>query len=463
MADKAGDDTTRDVKEREGKDGKLEGLGKRTRGRRKKTLEEAEEAASMLKFLERGIANPIFAKGKKVLHSPQKKIVEKEVDREESQGSVATSLVEYINQDEEEAEGVRAADDGEKRWQETSTGGDKRRDELSGTTDDERGMAEDVRGELGWSESELVDRLEKWENFVLGCESEKEIMKREIALLKTQVAADKIEKDRLREELCEIKSELKSKFELVEELRSELKTHRNEVYQEVSMIRSSFDRLENERDELRIRSARDRESVCNDVIVEETGNGEGCGEFVANGSIGEGGYINGEKEVFENREYFKNMPSKMSKQEHEYEMLERRNRKKNIFIRGLRTVGRGIKEEIRDIINEKMGLSMYIRRIRAIGGGLVIELESMENKREIMKNKKCLKGWEIWIDDDLTDREKEIQAWLVQLKEEERGHGIEVSLGHQKARVQGVWYMWDEKKGRLEEQENKNFRGRRET
>lgn len=156
------------------------------------------------------------------------------------------------------------------------------------------------------------------------------------------------------------------------------------------------------------------------------------------------------------------MPGKMSEQEYEFEMLERRNRKKSIFIRGLRTVGRGIKEEIRDIIKEKMGLSVYIGRIRAIGGGLVVELESMENKREIMKNKKCLKGLEIWIDDDLTDREKEIQAWLVQLKEEERGLGVEVILGHQKAKVQGVWYIWDEKKGGLVEQENKNFRGSKE-
>lgn len=146
--------------------------------------------------------------------------------------------------------------------------------------------------------------------------------------------------------------------------------------------------------------------------------------------------------------------------EYEYEMLERKKRKKNIVIRGLRTVGRGIKEEIKEIIKEKMGLSVYIKHIRHIGGGIVVVLESMENKREIMRNKKCLQGLDIWIEDDLTVREKEIQSWLERLREEERGLGIEAQVGYQKVKVQGNWYNWDEKEGRLEEQKEKNFRGR---
>lgn len=46
-----------------------------------------------------------------------------------------------------------------------------------------------------------------------------------------------------------------------------------------------------------------------------------------------------------NREYQKGMPKPLSEREYKYESKERKKRKKNILIRGIRTVGRGRKEE----------------------------------------------------------------------------------------------------------------------
>lgn len=86
------------------------------------------------------------------------------------------------------------------------------------------------------------------------------------------------------------------------------------------------------------------------------------------------------------RRYLKEIPEALSKGEWEAEMREK-NRKKSIFIRGIRTVGRGIKEEIKGILKEYLGLDAYINKARAIGGGIVIELAAMENKVEIMKKK----------------------------------------------------------------------------
>lgn len=168
------------------------------------------------------------------------------------------------------------------------------------------------------------------------------------------------------------------------------------------------------------------------------------------------------KSAIEARKYLQCMPERMGGQEYECEMRERRVRKKNIFVRGIRTVGRGIKEELNVILKEWLGVPMYSKRIRAIGGGLVVELESMENKREIMKKKKLLEGTGLWIEDDLTEREKEVQAWLEKLVEEEREMGLNASLGHQKVKVQGEWYMWEEKRGRLETGKKENFRGGKE-
>lgn len=76
-----------------------------------------------------------------------------------------------------------------------------------------------------------------------------------------------------------------------------------------------------------------------------------------------------------------------------------------------------------------------------------------------MKSKKNLGGIGIWIEDDLTNREKEIQEWLGSLEKEERKNGLDVQVGYLKVRVQGRLYRWDEKKGRLEEQEMVAERG----
>lgn len=287
MADKAGGNVNREEKEKEAKDGKTEATEKRPRGRPKKVLEEKEEAASMLKFLGKGNVNLAFAKGAKVMHSPPKTAVEK-VDKEDIQDKsegAATSLAECSKQDKGETEG--AADDG-KMGQEAATRED-RRDKLSGATDDGNEKAEGERGVSGVNAGELGEKLKKWEEFVLEYESEKEALKREIGQLKAQVEEDRLEKDRLREELHEIRNELKAKSDQVEGLTGEFRFHRDAINEEVLAVRSSLDRLEEKREELRSRSVRDRNKGCDDYISDESESSEGCEEMESNMKDGEGG------------------------------------------------------------------------------------------------------------------------------------------------------------------------------
>lgn len=61
-----------------------------------------------------------------------------------------------------------------------------------------------------------------------------------------------------------------------------------------------------------------------------------------------------------------------------------------------------------------------------------------------------MKGIDIWIDEDFTEREKEIQNWLEQLAEEEEKNGWETTVGYLKINVGEEWYEWVEKEGRVE-------------
>lgn len=88
-------------------------------------------------------------------------------------------------------------------------------------------------------------------------------------------------------------------------------------------------------------------------------------------------------------------------------------------MRGIRTVRKGIKEELREIVKKQLGIDLYIKTIKAIGGGLVVELFVMENKIELIKRKGLLRGMNFWIEDDLTERERQVQEWLESLVEDE--------------------------------------------
>lgn len=78
------------------------------------------------------------------------------------------------------------------------------------------------------------------------------------------------------------------------------------------------------------------------------------------------------------------------------------------------------------------------------------EIERWEMKRQIMMKKRGLER-EIYIEDDLTKKERVIQGMIRKVAKEEREKGREVKIGYMKTRIDGRWLKWNEKKGCLEE------------
>lgn len=153
------------------------------------------------------------------------------------------------------------------------------------------------------------------------------------------------------------------------------------------------------------------------------------------------------------REYLKCKQTALSEIEFKCEMEERRRRKNNILVRGIRTVGKGINEEVESVIKKFLGIEIYIEKLSIGGGGIIVKLESFKNKLEIIKRKGMLKGVNLWIEDDYTEREREreVQEWLDKIAKEERANGLETKVGYAKIKVDGDWYRWDEREGRVEQ------------
>lgn len=80
---------------------------------------------------------------------------------------------------------------------------------------------------------------------------------------------------------------------------------------------------------------------------------------------------------------------------------------------------------------------------------LVIEVGNEKEKREIMENKRKLRGREIWIEDDLTWKERRAKWMLMQVAIRKEAEGRKVWLKQGRIQIEGKWWVWDEEEERL--------------
>lgn len=124
-------------------------------------------------------------------------------------------------------------------------------------------------------------------------------------------------------------------------------------------------------------------------------------------------------------------------------MRERERRKKNIIVRGLRE--RDIKWEL----EKRLNMRVEITKTSSITGGIITTIGLMGKKKTILRRKGELRDDGIMIENDLTNREKEVQEWLEQEGERERKRGKRVIVGYRKIVLHGECKEWNETEGRL--------------
>lgn len=479
MADANKKERDKAIEVGDAKDGETESeqcSGKRKRGRpTKKEAEEKEKDRSRMRsYLENGKVNSfeiLFGKSRPLEHSPVG-AREKKDGKEESNVS-GSSTERKISKEE------GAREEG---------GGKKTEGEYTATTAREKETAEkedgqrNQRGErvgAGCSGNESERRWEEWSERMNGrmreveCRlgkvtEEKRELENEVKNMYEQICRDRCLIEKMREEIEAVRTRSRVNEAKIVELGLEREIAGREMSE-----------TEWEKEKKRGKGVGGEDASNNNNLERKMGKGENSeeGERRSYGSAGSG--ADDEEEIGERnsgttrereqekekaveriveREYLKNVPDALGASEYECEMEERKRRKKNILMRGIRTVGKGVKEEIKYVLWERLGIRIYIKKIIAGGGGLIIECESFENKVDIMRKKGLLKGTGIWIDDDYTEREKQIQSWLDSIVEEEGRNGLAVKIGYMKINIDRVWYKWDEKIGQIIEL---TFRGER--
>lgn len=125
-------------------------------------------------------------------------------------------------------------------------------------------------------------------------------------------------------------------------------------------------------------------------------------------------------------------------------MLERKDGKNNIIIKGVNTDEIKGNDKTEDYIKESLGVDVSVRSVQQIKNSmLLVQLESWEEKMEVMGNKKKLKGSKVYIENDLTKEERRIQAEIRKVAQEERKKGKKAVARYNKLLVNDQVWIWD--------------------
>lgn len=154
-----------------------------------------------------------------------------------------------------------------------------------------------------------------------------------------------------------------------------------------------------------------------------------------------------EKDVLEKR---------IQKLERKMEEQEKSKKRNNIVIKGLKIDPQeNVSQAVVDFLKRELKQTSKIKEAYKIGKtegkqAIVAEVESWEQKMEIMKNKNILKGKNYYIDNYLTVDERKIQNTIKIKAKEEKEMGRQVKVMYRGLIIDGKSYVWDDSKQRLE-------------
>jgi hypothetical protein len=77
---------------------------------------------------------------------------------------------------------------------------------------------------------------------------------------------------------------------------------------------------------------------------------------------------------------------------------------------------------------------------------IMVKMRHFEEKLKVMRNKRKLAGRECFIENDMTRKERQIQAGIRRRAREETDKGHTVKIRYQKIQINGKWEYYNNKK-----------------
>lgn len=140
------------------------------------------------------------------------------------------------------------------------------------------------------------------------------------------------------------------------------------------------------------------------------------------------------------------------------EEQDKRSRANNILIKGMDHAGIRTKDAVENLLGKELNVSCKVKSVTEIKNRgenpmLLVELDSKEEKRNVMMNKNKLKGKMIYVDNDWTKEERKMSYVIRKKAAEKRRENKNVKIFYNKLVVDDKQWVWNEEKEDLEEQE----------
>ncbi|KAK1137289.1 hypothetical protein K0M31_001802 [Melipona bicolor] len=128
--------------------------------------------------------------------------------------------------------------------------------------------------------------------------------------------------------------------------------------------------------------------------------------------------------------------------------LEKNERKRvNLIRRGMEFEGKNLKKEVEKFLEAKLEAEEKVKSVTRLGKntnnnnnnyGVLVQMETLEAKRRVMRNRRLLKDSRIYVDDDLIIVEKEVHKTIWEQTKKEEAKGRKLKRGYMKLIIDGV-------------------------
>lgn len=142
--------------------------------------------------------------------------------------------------------------------------------------------------------------------------------------------------------------------------------------------------------------------------------------------------------------------------------MEKEKIKNNVVLKGLVMKTNNtdtLKEEVSKFIENRLQIDVEVSAVNKIGERMcIIEMKNDKDKTKVMQNKmklKDLKTEKIFIQNDLTKKEREQRRQIWTRAKEERDNGKTVQIGYNRIFIDGIEWRWNKIECKLE-QKTKN-------
>lgn len=233
-------------------------------------------------------------------------------------------------------------------------------------------------------------------------------------------------------------------------LKQDVSDSNNSLRKEMQFLKDRLDKKEKERDEQHAAVSARVQAVEEKVALNESETERRLADLERRCAIAEDSAAKQASQLKPTE-----LTSKLNELERKCEQQDRLARKNNIIIKSLKSESGNIVGVVNQFLFDRFELADAALEAKWVGKNqslIVAKIRDSDTKRHIMRTKRSvLEGTDIYVDNDLTKVDRDVQSKLREIRRAELDNNRKVKLGQLSIQIDDVWFYWDDASGGLTE------------